>query len=186
MAEVKVVSAGQTESSEQEISSLYPFLPKHEAYSLTNELLPDYHIEEEMNHLPKHVLWLRLIRPYYWTMAALIGLFFFKKDWIWLAIGVLVIELILRFLNYKFTSYLQTDAFIQVRNGGLITETFLTKRKNIQQTVSKYSWLQRKFNVATLEFTNRSKPVVITSLPDVPKEVVVEFHEWYKGSANIK
>lgn len=186
MAEVKVVSAGQTESSEQEISSLYPFLPKHEAYSLTNELLPDYHIEEEMNHLPKHVLWLRLIRPYYWTLAALIGLFFFKKDWIWLAIGVFVIELILRFLNYKFTSYLQTDAFIQVRNGGLITETFLTKRKNIQQTVSKYSWLQRKFNVATLEFTNRSKPVVITSLPDVPKEVVVEFHEWYKTSPNIK
>ncbi len=186
MAEVKVVSAGQTESSEQEISSLYPFLPKHEAYSLTNELLPEYHIEEEMNHLPKRVLWLRLIRPYYWSIAALFGLLIFKKEWIWLVLGMFAIELITRYLNFKFTSYLQTEKFIQVRNGGLVTETFLTKRKNIQQVQIGYSLLQRKFDVATLEFTNRSKPVVITSLPDVPKEVVGEFHEWYKNGVNTK
>ena len=186
MAEVKVVSAGQTESSEQEISSLYPFLPKHEAYSLTNELLPDYHIEEEMIHLPKKVLWLRLIRPYYLSIIALIGLFIFKRDWIWLAAGLFVIELFFRILNYKFSSYLQTETFIQVRNGGFVTETFLTKRKHIQQTSISHSWLQRQFDVATLEFTNRSKPLVVTSLPDVPKEAAIEFHEWYKNDRNIK
>jgi putative membrane protein len=186
MAEVKVVSAGQTESKEQEISSLYPFLPKHEAYLLTNKLLPDYHIEEKMIHLPKKVLGLRLIRPYYWTIAAIIGLFIVKKEWIWVAVGVFAIELILRILNYKFTSYLQNETFIQVRNGGLVTETFLTKRKNIQQIQIRYSWLQRKFDVATLEFINRSKPIVITTLPDVPKETIVNFHEWYKNNNHEK
>lgn len=186
MAEVKVVSAGQTENKEQEISSLYPFLSKHEAYILTNKLLPEYHIEEDMIHLPRKVLGLRLIRPYYWTITAIIGLFIIKKEWMWAAIAVFVIELVLRVLNYKFTSYLQNETFIQVRNGGLITETFLTKRKNIQQIQVGYSWLQRKFDVATLEFTNRSKPMVITSLPDVPKEAVVNFHEWYKKSSHKK
>ena len=179
MAEVKVVSAGQTDLNEQEVSSLYPFLPKHQAYTLTNELLPEYYIEEELIQLPKRVLWLRLIRPYYISMAALIGLFIGKREWIWMAAGLFILEVIIRILNYKFTSYLQTEAFIQVRNGGLITETFITKRKHIQQINIRHSWLQRQFNVATLEFINRSKPFVVTSLPDAPKEVVIEFHNWY-------
>lgn len=186
MAEVKVVSAGQTESNEQEISSLYPFLPKREAYLLTNELLPDYHIEEEMIHLPGKVLWLRLVRPYYWTIVGFIILYLVKKEWIWLAAVVFLIEIVLRYLNYKFTSYLQTEKFIQVRNGGLVTETFLTKRKNIQQISITHSWLQRRFNVATLEFTNRSKPFVVTKLPDVPKETAQEFYNWYKRIVQIK
>ena len=186
MAEVKVVSAGQTESNEQDVSSLYPFLPKHEAYLLTNELLPDYHIEEEMIHLPGKVLWLRLVRPYYWTIVGFITLYLFKKEWIWLAAVVLLIEIVLRYLNYKFTSYLQTEKFIQVRNGGLVTDTFLTKRKNIQQITITYSWLQRRFNVATLEFTNRSKPFVVTKLPDVPKETAQEFYNWYRRTVQIK
>ena len=132
------------------------------------------------------MLWLRLIRPYYWTIAGLIILLLFKREWIWLAVAVFVIEVILRIQNYKFTSYLQSEKFIQVRNGGLVTETFLTKRKNIQQTAIKYSWLQRKFDVATLEFINRSKPFVVTSLPDVPKETAAEFFSWYKSVNRIK
>ncbi|AZB41948.1 hypothetical protein CEF21_06380 [Bacillus sp. FJAT-42376] len=180
MAEIKLISAGSTGSEELETNSLYPFMAKREAYELLKQLLPAYQIEEEMSRLPKKVLLLRLIRPYYGTAAVGILLAIFKNEWLWITGVVFLIAILSRILNYAFTSYLRKGTFIQIRKGGFVNETFLTRRERIQQIEVSHSWLQRKFNTGTLQFTNRSKPVQVSTLEDLPREEVSEFYGWYK------
>ncbi|MGD6819124.1 PH domain-containing protein [Metabacillus sp. 113a] len=183
MAEIKLISAGSTNIGEQETNSLYPFMAKHEAYELTNQLLPGYRIEERMNRLPKKVLLLKLIRPYYATVISGAALFFFKPEWLWAAGAVFLLSIVSRLLDYCFTSYLRNGDCVQIRRGGLTTETFLTKRKRIQQIEISHSWLQRKFQTGTLQFSNRAKPVHVSTIQDVPREDVSSFYRWIKGES---
>ncbi|WP_455675974.1 PH domain-containing protein [Pradoshia sp.] len=178
MVEIKLVSAGQEIIGEEtEINSLYPFMDKKKAYQLVNQLLPDYHIVENMHRLPKKVLWLKLIRPYYLTFAAVIILVFVKREWLYAAAIVLLAEIIFRVLDYQFTRYLKEDEYIQVREGGLYTRTIHTKWRNLQQIEVSHSWLQRRFGVATIQFYNRAKPFQLTILMDLSKEESVAFYE---------
>lgn len=178
MAEITLVSAGQeTIGTEMEINSLYPFMEKKKAYQLINQLLPDYHIVEDMHRLPKKVLWLKLIRPYYFTLGAIIILAFVKREWLLAAAVVLLAEIIFRLLDYQFTSYLKEEEYIQVREGGIYTRTIHTKWRNLQQIEVSHSWLQRKFGAATIQFYNRAKPFQLTILMDVSKEEAKAFYE---------
>ncbi|KIL50978.1 PH domain-containing protein [Jeotgalibacillus campisalis] len=180
MAEVKLVSAGKMGDGKQETNSLYPFMSRQEAYRLTNELLPHYHIEENMKKLPRKVLLLKLISPYYGTLIVGIGLFIFQREWLWITGIVFLLAIVSRVLDYLFTSYLRHGDFIQTRKGGFSNETFLTRIERIQQIQVRHSWIQRKFGVSTLEFSNRSKPVHVSQLADVPKEDVSDFYRWFK------
>ena len=178
MVEIKLVSAGQEIiGSETEVNSLYPFMDKKRAYQLVNQLLPDYHIVENMHRLPKKILWLKLIRPYYFTLAAIIILSFVKREWLYAAAIVLLAEVIFRLLDYQFTSYLQEEEYIQVREGGLFTRTIHTKWRNLQQIEVSHTWLQRRFGVTTIQFYNRAKPFQLTILMDLSKEEAVAFYE---------
>ncbi|PQD95265.1 hypothetical protein CYL18_10830 [Pradoshia eiseniae] len=178
MVEIKLVSAGQEIiGNETEVNSLYPFMDKKKAYQLVNQLLPDYHIVENMHRLPKKVLWLRLVRPYYFTVAAAIILLFVKREWLYAAAIVLLVEVIFRVIDYSFTSYLREEEYIQVREGGLYTRTIHTKWRNLQQIEVSHSWLQRKFGVTTIQFYNRAKPFQLTLLMDLSKEEAEAFYE---------
>ncbi|TDL31076.1 hypothetical protein E2R51_14870 [Jeotgalibacillus sp. S-D1] len=179
MVEVKMVSAGGTGDEKLETNALYPFMAKHDAYELINLLLPAYHIEESMKRLPQKVLYLKLLAPYYGTIAVGIGLFMFQREWLWITGVIFLLGILSRILDYFFTSYLRHGEFIQTRKGGFSNETFLTRRQRIEQIEIKHSWLQRKFNVASLQFSNRSKPVLISELDDLPKEDAAEFYTWY-------
>ncbi|PFP25903.1 hypothetical protein COJ96_19320 [Bacillus sp. AFS073361] len=129
---------------------------------------------------PLKVLWLKLLHPYYLTILAIIGLWIFKPEWLWIAAIVFVISVLLRILDYWFTSYLREGNTIQVRKGGLTNETFVTHRERIQQITVKHTWLQRRFGVATLQFTNKAKPTHDTELYGVSKEEAGTFYTWYK------
>lgn len=180
MAEVKIVSAGQTGDEEDESNSLYPFMAKHKAYELINTLLPNYHIEDNFHRLPKKVLILRLIRPYYGTFIIGILLAIFAIEWIGVVALVFLIAILSRSLNFFFTGYMRKGEFIQIRKGGFISETFITRRDRIQEIVVSHSFLQRKFNVATIRFFNRSKPVQESEIMDLSKDEVSEFYYWFK------
>ena len=181
MAEVKLVSAGSIGDDDAEINSLFPFLPVKEAYRLVEELLPQYEISDSMQTLPKNVLWLRLLRPYYFWIAATLALLFFKMEWIWLSAPLLLIFIIARILEYCYTRYSMTERFIQIRTGAFSANTLLTKRVKIQEIDVTHSWLQRKFRVASIHFHIRSKPLLATELKDVPRGTGEYFYSWYKN-----
>lgn len=179
LASIKLISAGGFEEENQETSSLYPFMPKQEAYRVLHSILPDYRIEEQMERFPLKVLWLKLLHPYYLTILAVIGLWIFKPGWLWIAAIVLVVSVLLRVLDYWFTSYLRDGNTVQIRKGGLTNETFVTHRERIQQITVKHTWLQRRFGVATLLFTNKAKPTHGTKIYGVSKEEAGTFYTWY-------
>jgi putative membrane protein len=179
LVSIKLISAGTSEGKEEEISSLYPFMPKHEAYDMLHTILPRYQVKEEMRRFPVKVLWLKLIQPYYLTIASLIGLWIFKKEWIWIAAIIFCLSILLRTLDYWFTSYVRHGHTVQIRKGGWLNETFVTHLHRIQQVTVKHSWLERKFGVATIVFSNRASPPHESLLFGVSKEEAGTFYEWY-------
>ncbi|MBZ5199729.1 PH domain-containing protein [Planomicrobium chinense] len=180
MAEVKLLSAGSIGDEDNEINSLFPFLPVKEAYRLVEELLPQHQISRSAQALPKNALWLRLLRPYYFWIAATIALAVFKMEWLWLSAPLFAIFIIARILEYRCTRYNITERFIQIRTGAFSTNTLLTKRVKIQEIQVTHSWLQRKFGVSSLHFHNRSKPLLVSELKDVPRETGAQFYHWFK------
>jgi putative membrane protein len=179
LASIKLISAGGSKEEDEETSSLYPFMPKQEAYRVLQTILPTYQIDELMKRFPIKVLWLKLLHPYYVTILVIIGLMIFKKEWLWVAAIVFGLSIIFRILDYWFTSYIRHGNTVQIRKGGLTNETFVTHRERIQQITVKHSWLQRKFGVATLIFTNKSKPLHVSELYGVSKEEASSFYTWY-------
>jgi putative membrane protein len=186
LAAVKLISAGGFEEVKLETSSLYPFMPKQEAYQVLHTMLPDYRIEEKMERFPLKVLWLKLLHPYYLTILVIIGMWIFKPEWLWATALVFGFSILTRFLDYWFTSYIRNGNTIQIRKGGISTETFVTHRQRIQQITVKHSWLQRQFGVATIQFTNKAKPTHETELYGVSQEEAETFYSWYqKKSASL-
>ncbi|RBP04942.1 PH domain-containing protein [Rossellomorea aquimaris] len=179
LVSIKLISAGSSESEKEEISSLYPFMPKREAYDMLHTILPHYPIKEEMERFPLKVLWLKLLQPYYLTIAAVVGLWIFKMEWIWIAGIVFGVSILLRTLDYWFTSYTRHNQTVQIRKGGWLNETFVTHRNRIQQVTVKHAWLDRKFGVATIMFSNRANPSHESLLFGVSKEEAGTFYEWY-------
>ncbi|MBM7618819.1 putative membrane protein [Bacillus tianshenii] len=182
LASIKLITVGSAEGEEKDSSSLYPFMPKHEAYELLHTLLPDYPIEENMSRFPLKVLWLKLVLPYYLTILTAAGLFFFKREWIWAAAIIFFLSVISRVLDYYFTSYIRHGDTVQVRRGGITNETFVTRRSQIQQITVRHSWIQRKFGVASLSFINRAKPMHTSELYGLSKDQASEFYRWYHRS----
>src|SRR5690606_34492003 len=90
------------------------------------------------------------------------------------------IFIIARILEYRCTRYNITERFIQIRTGAFSTNTLLTKRVKIQEIQVTHSWLKRKFGVSSLHFHNRSKPLLVSELKDVPRETGAQFYHWFK------
>jgi putative membrane protein len=180
LVSIKLISAGSSEGQAEEISSFYPFMPKRKAYAVLHTILPHYPVKEEMERFPLKVLWLKLIQPYYLTITSVAGLWFFKVEWLWMAVIVFVISVLLRILDHYFTSYTRHGQIVQIRKGGWLNETFVTHRDRIQQVTVQHSWLERKFNVATITFSNRANPTHESLLFGVSSEEAGMFYEWYQ------
>lgn len=183
MVEVKLISAGNVGEESAETNSLFPFLSVKDAGQLVEQLLPSYEIPAAMQGLPRKVLWLRLLRPYYFWLIATAGLFFFKREWILLSAVLFALIVIGRILDFYYTRYAIDERFVQIRKGAFNTETFLTKRVKIQEVELTHGWLQRKFGVSSISFNNRGQPLYISKLTDVPRETSSQFYGWYKERA---
>lgn len=185
MAEVKLLSAGNVGDENAETNSLFPFLPIAEAHSLIEQLLPSYTISDKLVPLPRNVLWLRLLRPYYFWGILTIPLLYFKMEWAWISAVLLILIIVARILDFHHTRYLLNERFVQIKKGGFTTEMFITKRVKIQEAEVKHSWLQRKFKVSSLQFHNRGQPLIVSELKDVPRETSTAFYNWYKERINF-
>ncbi|MDK8643096.1 PH domain-containing protein [Niallia taxi] len=180
LAEVKLVSAGETGEEDLKTNSLYPFLPVNRAYEIVHELLPEYKILPNMTSLPKTALVAKMLRPSILWLAALVVLLIFKQNLWYVSFAVLLIVYILRLLDFLNSSYIVKDEYMQMRTGSLETSLFLTKRsKVIEVEVAQSRW-QRRFGLAKMGIVNRSKPIVHTSIKDVPYDAAVDFYYWYK------
>lgn len=190
LAEVKLISAGNTDSEEDklEMNSLYPFLPAQRAYEMISELLPTYEITQEMTALPKVSFWVRLFRPSWTWIIATAALAYFKpviwgisQAW-WLISAILLLLIVVcRILAYFNTRYSINQQFVQFRLGSLTTTLFISKRDKIIEVKVKRSFYQKWLGLATVETVNRAKSVHHTEMKDVPNGLAVTFYQWYLG-----
>ncbi|REB08601.1 hypothetical protein DVB69_05555 [Sporosarcina sp. BI001-red] len=186
LAEVKLISAGNIGDDEDEVSSLYPFLPVKRAYGMIAELLPDYEVIPDMKRLPRKSLVVRLIKPYWFWGIATILLAYFRPEvfrlhtgWAIVSIALLVFLIVSRLLTYWNTSYALGGRFIQLSQGTFEKTTFLTRREKIIEVSVKRTKLQQWFSIATIGFINRAKPVRHETLADIPIQEAQQFVEWY-------
>ncbi|MFE4812044.1 PH domain-containing protein [Peribacillus simplex] len=181
LAEVKLVSAGNTGDEELETNTLYPFLSIERAYGMVEEILPAYKVERSMKPLSKQAFKIRMLRPSFFWILTTLAIYYFKPSLWYISLILLVLIYSLRIMDYKNSRYLLNDEFIQFKSGSLETSLFITKRSKVIQIGVERSKLQKLFGLATIETINRSKPVHHTKLQDVSVEYADEFYTWYMG-----
>ncbi|WP_203333607.1 PH domain-containing protein [Planococcus beigongshangi] len=180
IVEIKLISAEALSVGEgPATNSLYPFMKTKDAYRLLNELLPQYTVQDQLQRLPRNTIWLKVLRPYYFTAIALVALWIFQPGILWVAGIVFLLSLGSRLFEYFFTRYAIEGDSIQIRTGGFTTTTFITRRERIQEIKVSQSRLQRAFGVGSLGFTNRAKPIHVSSIQDVPDGLRHDFKHWF-------
>lgn len=186
LAEVKLISAGSLGSDDDEVSTLYPFLPVKRAYSMIEEMMPDYEVSTDMKRLPRKSLVVRIVKPYWFWLIVTAALTYFRNDlfskpnlWWIISISLLAVLVLARIANYWNTSYDITDRFIQVSEGTLGKTTYLTRRDKIVEVSVKRTKLQQWTGLATIGLVNRAQPVRHERLPDVTVEEASRFYGWY-------
>ncbi|GEL77039.1 PH domain-containing protein [Tenuibacillus multivorans] len=189
LAEVKLVSSAKPSSSgdSTQVNSLYPFLQLGQAFQLIEELLPSYTFNHYMDRLPRESLWIKLLKPSWLWIIATIALYYFKPSpfhidmawWVW-SLFLLVLVMLNRILDYVHTKYVISDDHVQWWHGGLTSRLFITKRQNVIEVSLSQSLLQKLFKLTSLHTKNRSTPVHVEGVDDVPVSFAHTFHQWYK------
>ncbi|GEL05352.1 PH domain-containing protein [Rummeliibacillus stabekisii] len=186
LAEVKLISIGDLGDDDNEVSTLYPFLPMQRTYSIISELLPDYEVCQHMKKLPRKSLATRLLKPYWFWLIATILLVYFKPALLdftygWAIASAVLLAFIIarRLIVYHNTRYALTGSQIQLSQGMFEKTTFITRRDKIAEVSVKRSKLQQWMGLATIGFINRAKPVRYESLSDIPIQDAKRFYQWY-------
>lgn len=179
IAEVELISAGVAGEEKIETNVLFPFISEKRAQRLIVEILPTFKIESTMVKLPKTALIVKLMRPsYLWIIAAAVVFYFWPTLWYILLI-MLIFIVISRIVHYFHSGYLLSTPYIQLQSGSFSTELFLTTRQKIEELEMTESWLQRKFGLASLKISTRAKPIHVSTISDIPKEMAEHYYHWY-------
>lgn len=193
LASVKLRSAGGLTLGEDtdEINTLYPFLPVHQAYDMIAEILPSYRISQEMKKLPKKSFLVRILSPSWFWLIVTGTLFYFKptifnlnEAWLYLSATLLLLILIGRILDFSHTRYVINDEFIQIKTGALTTSLFISKREKIIEVGMSRKIVQQMLGLASVETMNRGNPVRHTYINDIPIESAHAFFHWYAKRSN--
>ncbi|MGP7819308.1 PH domain-containing protein [Niallia sp. 01092] len=179
LAEVKLISTGDTGEEELKTNSLYPFLPINKAYEMIHQLLPEYKVEQSMEKLSKKAFLARMLEPSFIWIFGTAAVFYFKPSLWYVSILLFCIIYALRVFDYRNSRYLIHNEFVQMKSGSLKTSLFITKRSKVMEIEVKRTKWQKKFGLATIKMINRSKPLVHTKMMDVPLEKADVFYIWY-------
>ncbi|MBM7645440.1 putative membrane protein [Scopulibacillus daqui] len=179
-AKVELVSAGGVGKEEIEVAStIFPFIAKKEAWPLLSEILPLIEFKSEMTKLPRSSLFVKLLRPsYLWIIGTIAVLYFWPLLW-YISPALLIFIVIYRILNYFNSYYVLNGPYIQLQTGAFSTELFLTTRRKIEELEVSDSWLQRAFGLASLKISTRAKPIHVSAISDIPKEMAIKYYKWY-------
>ncbi|MBT2218330.1 PH domain-containing protein [Virgibacillus dakarensis] len=184
LMEIRLVSAGSDDEDSEEINSLYPFLPTDKANRLIAELLPTFKIQENMNKLPQTALLMRMLRMP-WVCITVTVLIFWLKPNLWYVSPILfVLTYMGRIFDYRNTRYVINGEFIQFKTGGLWSALFLTNRRKVIEVEVERSILQKRFGLASISTINRTKPVHLEQLKDIPVDASRQFISWYRDRRN--
>ncbi|MFD1337295.1 PH domain-containing protein [Oceanobacillus iheyensis] len=180
LTSVKLISAGEMDLSGDPVNSLYPFLPTKRALSLVEELLPGFEITTKMERMPTSSLVARMLHiPWIWIIATGVILYFFPEWW-WTSIVLLILNIVGRYLDYRFAKFTINGSFIQLQTGGWEITTLVTQRHKAIEFSVEENIIQRRLGLITVKTSNRGKPVYVKTLADIPASMANKAYYWYK------
>ena len=185
VVKVKVISLGDLfDESEMETDTLFPFIRERKLKELLPEILPSFKLQEQMNPLPKQALFVNIIQPSYLLVIVTFFIFFFWPEF-WFVPVIYAFSLIFyRIAKTYLTKYAQTENWIQLQTGVLVTETFITKREKVDELEVNQSWLEQQLRLASISITSRAKPIHVATLEHLPIETAIEYYLWFKQEAS--
>lgn len=179
MSEVMLISTTVEEENLIGVYSLFPFLSKQRSYRLAEQLIPGFHVYQQLKSLPKQALFMKMIRVPWLFIIATALILLWKPNWLWLVPVLFAGTYVNRYFDYRNSAYLLADDRIEFRSGGLWTSSFQTSRKQLIEITVKQSFVQQKLGLATIETTNMSSPVYRQEVADIPMRDAEEFTKWY-------
>ena len=181
---IRLISTGEIMTSgDQQINEFFPYLPTTKADELMATLLPQFSRSQSMTHRAsikaRKLIWLR--PPIFAAIILLLG--FWK--WVFLIIGVavFVFTYISRILAYKNLAFALQEQHVQVRTGGFIVETLVTKRSKLIELEFECSLLQRATGLMAMKLTNRAQPIRVTEVNDIDAALQKELTVWFEQRA---
>ncbi|MEH7461901.1 PH domain-containing protein [Bacillus thuringiensis] len=183
LVQVKIISITDMEDKEMKTAKvLFPLIDKNRALLLVSEILPTFKIETEMISIPKYTTFVKMVRlSYIWITGTIITFYFWSEFW-YIPIILFLFINTAQILNGLYSGYKLNGDFIQLQRGGFSTNLFITTRKNIEELKIIESGLQRPFDLASLQISTRAKPVKRTKILDIPKEVAIQYYQWYENN----
>lgn len=179
MSEIMLISTGGAEDDLEDTQSLFPFLPTKRAFSLSEELLPAFQVQEHLHRLPRRSLIMKMIRIPWLFLIVTVGIFIFKPTW-WFILPVLfVLTYSIRYFDYRNTYYGMSGDGIQFKSGGIDSVSVITTRKDIIEISVNQSFIQKRFGLATITAFNQATPVHEEEIKDIPVSVAHHLLEWY-------
>src|SRR5699024_12651245 len=90
--------------------------------------------------------------------------------------------MIKRIIEHFNSKYLISDEFIQMQTGSFSSELSILKKRNIDALALNESWIERKFDVATLRAMTRAKHVHTGKIIHLPKTIAINTYDRYAAS----
>ena len=180
IVEVQIITLGDLfDSEESQTDVLFPFINLNLASRLIEDILPDYEIKKDMNQLPAKSMFLTLIKPSYLLVIITALTFYFIPEYWFIPIIYLLFIIIKRVIEHFNSKYLVSDEFIQMQIGSFSSNLSILKKNNIDALHLNESWLQRRLHLSTIRVLTRAKPIHISAVIHMPKEIAENTYEWY-------
>lgn len=181
IAKVKLVCAGgEVDLDESESAVIFPFISTKRIPELLPEIIPGFVYEQPERRLPRHALWVKLLRPsYFWIIGTVVVFIFWSHLW-YLSLILLALIVLNRLMDYHFTRYQITESITQFEVGGVFNELTTTGMNKVEEVKITRSWLQRRFGLASIQVDTRGKPVQSIMINDIPESVAFDYYLWYE------
>ncbi|MFK3937342.1 PH domain-containing protein [Alkalihalobacillus sp. NPDC078783] len=185
MAKVKLICAGGEGGLDDSDSAvIFPFISVKRIPELLPQIIPGFVYHQPERKLPRRALWVKLIRPsYFWIIGTVVVFIFWSHLW-YLSPILLVLIILNRLMDYRFTRYEMTESITQYELGGVFNELTTTGMNKVEEVTIARSWLQRRFGLASIQVATRGKPVQIIIINDIPESEAYDYYMWYEQFVN--
>src|SRR5699024_8272884 len=104
-----------------------------------------------MTKSPTESMLLTLIKTSYYLLILVVLTYYFYPVFLFISLIYLFFIMIKRIIEHFNSKYLISDEFIQMQTGSFSSELSILKKRNIDSLALNESWIERKFDVATLK-----------------------------------
>ncbi|HLR67318.1 PH domain-containing protein [Virgibacillus alimentarius] len=148
------IAGGSMEKGEDFSTILFPIMKASEVDEFLQQFLPAYRAESnKVAPLPKRAAKFYLLRVSSLFIFGVIGMAYFLPSFVWVAVVLLALSLLLGFLRYRDGGYRLEGKCLTIRYRGISRRTVSMYQKRIQSLEKKQHKIQKIQKLATMKLS---------------------------------